>query len=376
MLSFWEKNSFLGYDIVIVGAGINGLSAACAIKEKHPQKSVLILERGSWPLGASTRNAGFACFGSFAEIRDDIIQNGLDKALQLIEWRVKGMEIHKKRLGFSNMGYKATGGGEILFDDEPFELEELAEMNKNLYPILKNEVFKNDISKVTEFGFNPKNISQFITNSCEGQIDSGLLMYNLWQYTASLGVIIMNGMEVLNFNDTGKGCEIVAKHNLLNETPTFKCQTLIFSTNAFSKQFFPNMDVIPGRGQILATKPISGLKFEGIFHFRQGYYYFRNYGNRIIFGGGRNENIELEKTTEIKLNNEIQNSLDQYLKNLIIPNTAYEIDCRWAGIMAFGKDKLPIIERVSPNVIAGVRMGGMGVALSGITAERIADMIN
>lgn len=43
--------------------------------------------------------------------------------------------------------------------------------------------------------------------------------------------------------------------------------------------------------------------------------------------------------------------------------------------MAFGKDKLPIIERVSPNVIAGVRMGGMGVALSGVTAKRIAEIV-
>lgn len=375
MLSFWEKNSFLNYDTIIIGGGINGLSAACALKEKYPGKSVLILERGSWPLGASTRNAGFACFGSFSEIREDINQNGLDKALQLIEWRVKGMEIHKHRLGNEKMGYKATGGGEILFEDEPFEEDELTEMNKNLYPILKNEVFKTDISKVNKYGFNPGGINRFIINSCEGQLDSGLLMYNLWQYTASLGVMIMNGMEVLDFNDTGKNCEIIAKHNLLKETPVFRCQTLIFSTNAFSSRFFPTMDVIPGRGQILATKPISGLKFEGIFHFRQGYYYFRNYGNRIIFGGGRNENIEGEKTTEILLNNEIQNSLDRYLKTLIIPDTDYEIDCRWAGIMAFGKDKLPIIERVSTNVIAGVRMGGMGLALSGITSERIAEMM-
>ena len=75
------------------------------------------------------------------------------------------------------------------------------------------------------------------------------------------------------------------------------------------------------------------------------------------------------------MNNEIQNSLDHYLQTLIIPETNYEIDCRWAGIMAFGKDKLPIIERVSPNVIAGVRMGGMGVALSGVTAERIAEIV-
>ena len=375
MLSFWEKNSFLNHDVIIVGAGINGLSAACAIKEKYPQKKVLILERGSWPLGASTRNAGFACFGSFAEIREDIIANGIDKALTLIEMRVRGLELHKKRLGAQKMGYSASGGGEFLFDDEPFEEDELATMNKNLKPILHTDAFQTDLSKVQDYGFNPKGINQYISNCCEGQVDSGLLMYNLWQYTTSLGVMIMNGMDVLDFEDTGTRCNLRAKHNRLTESPTFTCQTLVFTTNAFSKQFFPDMDVVPGRGQMLATKPIENLKFKGIFHFKQGYYYFRNYGNRILFGGGRNENIEGEQTSEIALNDSIQNSLDHYLQNLIIPETEYEIDCRWAGIMAFGKDKLPIIERVSPNVIAGVRMGGMGVALSGITAENIAEMI-
>ena len=67
--------------------------------------------------------------------------------------------------------------------------------------------------------------------------------------------------------------------------------------------------------------------------------------------------------------------MELYLKTLIIPDTEYEVDCRWAGIMAFGQDKLPIIERVSENVIAGVRMGGMGLALSGVTSERIAEMV-
>jgi len=375
MLSFWEKNSFLNYDIIITGAGINGLSAACAIKEKYPEKSVLIIERGSWPLGASTRNAGFACFGSFSEIRDDIEQNGMTKALQLIEMRVRGMEVHNKRLDWAKMGYKATGGGELLFDDEPFERDELEHMNANLLPILKTTVFTEAKEKISENGFAPHPIKTFISNRCEGQVDSGMLMYNLWQYAAGLGVMIMNGMEVIECNDTSNHCEVSATHNLIKETLVFKCQTLILTTNAFTRQFFPKLDVIPGRGQMLVTKPIEALKFEGIFHFRQGYYYFRNYGNLILFGGGRNEDMDVETTTNIGLNNGIQDKLDHYLQTLIIPGIPYEIDSRWAGIMAFGKDKTPIIERVSPNIIAGVRMGGMGVALSGIVSEKIAEMV-
>jgi glycine/D-amino acid oxidase-like deaminating enzyme len=187
MISFWEKNSFLSYDIIILGAGINGLSAACSFKEKFPLKRILILERGSWPVGASTRNAGFACYGTFTEIKSDIANIGLDKALQLVEWRVKGFQNHLKRLGPDKMGYIKTGGGELLFENETYANDELNEVNNHLSPFFDGAVYASDFSKVSEFGFNPAGISQYISNSQEGQLDSGLLMKNLWEYATSLG---------------------------------------------------------------------------------------------------------------------------------------------------------------------------------------------
>ena len=72
MLSFWEKESFVKYDYIVVGSGIVGLSTAAALIEKFPRKKVLILERGVFPLGASTKNAGFACFGNPTELLWDI----------------------------------------------------------------------------------------------------------------------------------------------------------------------------------------------------------------------------------------------------------------------------------------------------------------
>ncbi len=375
MISFWEKNSFLSYDIIILGAGINGLSAACSFKEKFPLKRILILERGSWPVGASTRNAGFACYGTFTEIKSDIANIGLDKALQLVEWRVKGFQNHLKRLGPDKMGYIKTGGGELLFENETYANDELNELNNHLSPFFNGAVYASDFSKVSEFGFNPAGISQYISNSQEGQLDSGLLMKNLWEYATSLGIFIMNGTEVVDYSETSFGCEVVAKHTVLKESLRFTCENLVMTTNAFAKQLLPDLDLNPGRGQILATKPIEGLKFKGIFFFNEGFYYFRNYGNRIIFGGGRNSNIEQEQSHDIALNLDIQQRLDFYLKNLIIPGIDYEIDSRWAGIMAFGSERFPIIKRVSPHVLIGVRMGGMGMALSGYTAQKLTDLL-
>ena len=59
MQSFWERESFAQYDLIVIGAGITGLSTAASFKEKHPAADVLVIEQGTLPLGASTRNAGF-----------------------------------------------------------------------------------------------------------------------------------------------------------------------------------------------------------------------------------------------------------------------------------------------------------------------------
>ena len=79
MLSFWEIESLISYDYIIVGGGITGLSTAISIKEKDASKNILIIERGVLPTGASTKNAGFACFGSMTELIDDMEQNGVNE---------------------------------------------------------------------------------------------------------------------------------------------------------------------------------------------------------------------------------------------------------------------------------------------------------
>ncbi len=64
-LSYWEQESFFkGIDVAVIGSGIVGLTAAIHLKTLEPHSRIVVLERGALPTGASTRNAGFACFGS------------------------------------------------------------------------------------------------------------------------------------------------------------------------------------------------------------------------------------------------------------------------------------------------------------------------
>jgi glycine/D-amino acid oxidase-like deaminating enzyme len=116
------------------------------------------------------------------------------------------------------------------------------------------------------------------------------------------------------------------------------------------------------------------LKVNGTFHFDEGYYYLRNVGERILFGGARNLDIKGETTTGFGTTDTIQNNLLKHLQETILPNTPFEIEHTWSGIMGVGDDKKPIIKTVTKNIYCSVRMGGMGVAIGSLAGIKVANL--
>ena len=97
-LSYWElKNWFTNVDYTIVGSGIVGLHAALRLRERFPMAKILVLEKGILPQGASTKNAGFACFGSLSEILEDLKTHTEEDVLQLIEKRCNGLQLLRNK---------------------------------------------------------------------------------------------------------------------------------------------------------------------------------------------------------------------------------------------------------------------------------------
>jgi glycine/D-amino acid oxidase-like deaminating enzyme len=150
---------------------------------------------------------------------------------------------------------------------------------------------------------------------------------------------------------------------------------LAICTNAFTNQLVPGLDIHPGRGQVLITQPIPDLKIKGIFHFNKGFYYFREIDGRILFGGGRNLDFSGECTETLSYNELILADLLEKLNTMILPDTHYEIDYAWTGIMAFGSDKFPLVRPHGRRIYLGARMGGMGVAMGSEVGERLAEMM-
>lgn len=375
MLSYWEQQSFLHYHHIVIGAGFVGLSTAIEIKERFPKSSVLVLERGLLPTGASSKNAGFACMGSITELLDDLKTVSESEMLFLFEWRKKGLEKLMERLGAAKMGYAENGSHELIDAHELEAIEKIDYLNALLQPFTHKTAFTLVNDKIEEFGFSKNEVKALISNNCEGEIHSGKTLRALTDFTIEKGIEIKTGAAVLRFEEEANKVTVVCHNSFLNEELLLTCNTLTLCTNAFTKQLLHEVDVRPGRGQVLITKPIPGLKFKGIFHFQQGYYYFREIDGRVLFGGGRNLDFNSEATTSFDLNEQIQNGLEEKLRTLILPNTPFEIDNRWTGIMAFGPTKKPIVQAFSEKIFGAFRMGGMGVALGSEVAIQVAELI-
>lgn len=373
MLSIWEKKYFMHYDHIIVGGGIVGLSTAFYLKKRNPDARVLLLERGLLPSGASTRNAGFACMGSLTEILDDLSISTEEEVLALFLLRKKGLERLHTLLPYHKTGYQANGSYELIFESEKEALLKLDYCNDLLRKELGADAFRLNQDKLKTFGFS--GVHALIENTCEGELDTGLLMSNFISLVASLGVEIKTGCEAVALHEEADAVNVHCKNPIHDSPLIFNANTVYVCNNAFAKQLFPHLDVMPGRGQVIYTQPIPDLKFKGIFHFEQGYYYFREYQGGVLFGGGRHLDKQGETTTQFGLHEAIQHELIEKLHTLILPQQKATIALQWSGIMAFGSHKRPILTKYSDRIAIGVRMGGMGVAIGSEVGFQLSEMI-
>jgi gamma-glutamylputrescine oxidase len=373
MFSYWEQQSFSHYDHIVIGAGLVGLSAAIALKQAKSGR-VLVLERGLLPTGASTRNAGFACMGSATELLDDLQHSTEEEVISLFAARKRGLELLRATLGDAAIGYRVRGSYELLSSKELYAIEQLDRLNDMLLPVTGKKTFRPANDRIKDTGFGGEYIAGLVENTCEGELNSGMMMRSLMDKATGCGVEKLTGADVRAFDETEQEVTVTINDPFRKGAWAVKCRSLTICTNAFTGQLLPEEDVIPGRGQVLVTDVIPGLPFKGIYHFDKGFYYFREIDGRILFGGGRNLDIAGEATTDMNVTDLIQNDLEEKLRTIIMPGTRCGIACRWAGTMAFGQTKRPIIKAFSDRVYGAFRMGGMGVALGSEAARQVAEM--
>lgn len=377
MFSFWEQRSFHGQaDLLIVGAGLTGLFAAMHYQRRFPGHRVRVLERGPHPSGASVKNAGFACFGSPSEILADMAAEGTSTAVKRVEERWLGLQELRSELGDDRIGFVPSGGNELFAHDSALYTQVangFDGLNAELRDVFGRSVYSWRDDAIPTFGLRTGHMAH---TPLEGAINSGAMMRALLAKVQSLGVDVRFNQPVLGIEPGEASARV-----LLPGPAEERASQVIVATNGYARGLFPHIDILPGRGQVVLTEPIPGLKLKGTFHAEEGYFYFRDLmtpeGPCVLLGGGRHLDKPGETTTDDGTTPHIQHALEELMREVILPGQPVRIAQRWSGVMGFrSAGKSPLVERVAPRVIVAAGLSGMGVAIGIRVARRAVGLVS
>jgi len=369
--SYWERAVLeRKRDFSVIGAGLVGLTTAILLKRRYPRASVAVFERAPMAAGATTRNAGFACFGMPGELTDDLETLGEAAMLRLVEMRYKGFQRLLNLHGTEKLNFSQCGGYEVFFPADQLSLEKLTENVGRLNQIMK----QGDLPAAFRFAHVPNPGNSHFLNSCigafhqplEGTLNSGLLWESLQDLCRQEGVEIFYGIQITGSEECESGQYLSANNDL-----QLYAGKVVICTNGFTASLLPELgeEVKPARGQILVATVNEGSLPAGAFHYRRGYVYFRKLDETtLLIGGGRDRAFEEEETESQETSNLIIQELEHLLSHEIL-SAPFWVSSQWAGTMGVGPKRLPLLMPYGKNTVLAVRMGGMGVALGTLMAE-------
>ena len=130
----------------------------------------------------------------------------------------------------------------------------------------------------------------------------------------------------------------------------FEARQVLVCTNAWSAQLLPQLarSIVPVRAQILVTAPLAQSPLLNTCGYSDyGTMYYRDtFDGRLLIGGGRKQNRWLEHNRlDERISEPVQRVLEAYLRARF-PDVEAPVERRWAGIMGFSADGLPLVGRL------------------------------
>lgn len=346
-------------DFLVVGAGIVGCAAA--IFAAQAGRSVTITEMRDVALGASGRNAGFMLTGLDTYYHRAIEQYGHPVTREL--WQLS-LDTHAywRTWAAQAGGVRMEQTGSYLLAETPDEAAELAAAAR----ALNADGIAVEYSERDPLG---RGYLASISQPWDGIVQPVELAQALLRIS---GADLIPNNEVYKVEQAGDRVIVHTRQFIFHARHALLC------TNAYSALLHPYFigRVIPTRAQCLVTDPLPAPVMHGCGYSDYGYMYYRmTFDNRLLVGGGRKEYKALEHdTTEDRTTDPVQAYLEHYLRTRF-PDVTAPVDRRWAGIMGFSADGVPLVGTLPGLDRVGFAVGftGHGLSFGSGTALRAVD---
>ncbi len=360
-VSYWQDSYGLGdslcTDVLIIGAGLAGLSTAYWLSRKDPSLSIVVIDKGEIGAGASGRNAGFITCGSTEHFSRMISAYGEDKAEEIWKFTEENHSLIIREFTREQLRrrceYRQRGSWTLAATEHEIE-------------VIQQTVSSLQAKGVGVEWFGEEYVSNHLL--CEG-FYGGAKYYSdgeihpvkfLRQIASYLKAIpIIENREVFQVGEKGGRLLVLAQGvQVLTES-------IVLATNAYSSQLFPYFKdkIAPTRGQIIVTEPVEQFLEPCYCGFVLDY--FRQLADgRVLVGGFRNADVEKEVGFSDEINPIIDQKLEKFLRTYFSPLRNVSIDYRWSGVMGFAADGYPMVGSLpeDPRIFftAGFTAHGLG----------------
>jgi gamma-glutamylputrescine oxidase len=368
-----KQNPPIEADIVIIGGGIMGVSLLYWLS-KHKDIKVVLLEKNRLASAASGRNAGFLIAGLAEHYNRAREHLGKTKAKQIWQLSLDNHQLLREEIIEKNkVECEYQKCGSYLLACSEVESKEI----KETVELLNQDGF--EVELINERKINQLLKSQRFHSACFSPKDGAL---NPVKLIKGIGDIIKSHDNIFEEHEV-MDLEMAkdSKVKIRTNQRTFLSQMVVLATNAYSRSLFGVFKdlVIPTRGQILATEPVKEKLFDQkIVYADWGYEYFRQVlDGTILLGGFRQLYSDVEIGFSDETTSEIQEGLYKFLIEHFPQLDKIKITHRWAGVMGFSKDGLPLVGALpqAPFVICAVGFTGHGMGFAFGLARGLAEYL-
>jgi glycine/D-amino acid oxidase-like deaminating enzyme len=358
-------------DIVIIGGGFTGLSAAFNLARQFPDKKIVLLEGACCGYGASGRNGGF-CDAAVPGFSEYFKKYGPEKGRKAFDATLYGIDqIKELTLRYDvDCDFEENGMLEAAVNDEQAKaLEE--EIGKYKELGLKATLIQ---GKELEAEIRSPRYVAGLKFPYGGIVNPVKLARGMKSMVEELGVEVRERTVVMRVNP-GK------KHRIETEMGEITAPVLVLGLNGYSHKlgFFQNR-VIPLISFVIATEPLTPAQWDeigwrnrqGIADMRLLFDYQRPTKDGRIVIGGSDYPYYANDALSSGNNKNIINMLTGSLFTTFPQLKGLRISHAWGGTMGFTLDFCPSVGVMGDhkNIYYGVAYNGEGVAF-GQTAGRI-----
>ncbi|AOO80209.1 NAD(P)/FAD-dependent oxidoreductase [Bosea vaviloviae] len=355
-------------DVVIIGAGYTGLSAAHHLAQSGLQPIVLEANRPGW--GASGRNGGVITAKFRISFPAIAAAYGRDMARRMYDIALEATDIVSElvdEFGIEHAALTRSGQVKAAHNHETLN-----------YAITEAQWLKAELGDTTMSVLDADQVREEtgsdgfvggVLNAGSGGIHPLNYLHGLARGVTKRGIAIHAGTPALRLRREGSG--------VLVETPggTVRARQAIIATNSYS-ELTPataafRTTLIPFRSAIIATEKLSPNLAASVMPTRRTYTetkrmmrWFRVVDDRVVFGG-RGAFGKQDSPAAFR-------ALHKAMTGIFPQLSEVPLAYRWSGLVAMTLDSVPHVGRLDDRVMFAMGYNGAGVAMSSLMGRYLA----